>query len=163
MTVWRDGLRRLERLLPKPLPPRPGSIGSATFTAAAAALHAAVPDHGRASPGPRSSSLSAVAALVATKFKQLRQLCRAGFSRSSTTLSAWAVYAILSPLVASSDAALDEHALRGFARPLTASARVHLADAIADKGCTPASAMSKPGAHRGRYRAEPHGRQVNLS
>lgn len=134
----RDGLRQLETALFAPTPAAPAELDrlTATFANAAAALHAAVPDHGRALSGAALiGSLSAVAALAATKFDGSASPYAGAelLTVEHDLVGLQAVYAILSPLVASSDAALDER-ITLLLRDLLQQVRAHAsAAAIADK------------------------------
>ena len=134
----RNGLRQLETALFAKIPASPTELDrlTATFADAAAALHVAVPDHGRAlSAAALIGSLAAVAALIATKFDgSSSPYAGAGLlTIEHDLIGLQAVYAILAPLVASADAALDER-ITLLLGELLQQVRAHASpDAIADK------------------------------
>ena len=134
----RNGLRQLETALFAKAPAAAAELDrlTRTFADAAAALHVAVPDHGRPLTGASLiASLSAVASLTATKFDGSASPYAGAvlLTIEHDLIGLQAVYALLSPLVAGSDAALDERITR-LLRELLQQVRAHAtADAIADK------------------------------
>lgn len=132
------GLRQLETKLFAPTPAAPAELDrlTAALATSAAALHVAVPDHGRALSGAALlGSLSGAAALLSTKFDgSASPYAGAGLlAIEHDLIGMQEMYGILAPPVAATDAELDQR-IAFLLRDLLEKVRSYSStDAIADK------------------------------